>query len=212
MQASGKQARKHSPNTVPLLGLSLCLELANSVGWSADDRALPDTDVLGDPAGLAAWGRRLGLLGGAAPVPAVAELRRVRELRVALHLTFSDLGRAEQPDPVQIEVIRAEFSRAVFAGDLVRDGDAWRFSWPEDNPRSVRFAAVTDAMILMHTPTKLARVKRCPGRDCGWLFLDTSGRRRWCSMQTCGSRAKVRRHYEKRRHAGGDATGQMGPS
>jgi predicted RNA-binding Zn ribbon-like protein len=209
MQASGKQARKHSPDTVPLLGRSLCLELANTVGWSADDRALPETDVLGDPADLAAWGRRLGLLGRAAPFPTVAELRRVHELRVALHLTFSD---AAQPDPGQIEVIRAEFSRAVFAGDLARDGDAWRFSWPEDNPGSVRFAAVADAMILMHTPAKLARVKRCPGRDCGWLFLDTSGRRRWCSMQTCGSRAKVRRHYAKRRHVGGDAAGQMGPS
>jgi predicted RNA-binding Zn ribbon-like protein len=48
----------------------------------------------------------------------------------------------------------------------------------------------------------LARVRRCPGRDCGWLFLDASGRRRWCSMTTCGSREKMRRMYARRRGAG----------
>ncbi|MFH9585335.1 CGNR zinc finger domain-containing protein [Streptomyces luteogriseus] len=30
-------------------------------------------------------------------------------------------------------------------------------------------------------------VRRCPGQDCGWLFLDESGRRRWCSLVTCGA-------------------------
>jgi predicted RNA-binding Zn ribbon-like protein len=38
------------------------------------------------------------------------------------------------------------------------------------------------------------RLRSCP--RCGWLFLDTSrgGKRRWCSMQTCGNREKVSRH------------------
>ncbi|WP_344746998.1 CGNR zinc finger domain-containing protein [Streptosporangium vulgare] len=38
----------------------------------------------------------------------------------------------------------------------------------------------------------------CP--SCYWLFLDTSknGRRRWCSMTTCGSRDKARRYYAAR--------------
>ena len=48
-------------------------------------------------------------------------------------------------------------------------------------------------------PARLARLRRCPGRDCGWLFLDTSGRRRWCSMGACGSREKMRRMYARRR-------------
>ncbi|MFD0428560.1 CGNR zinc finger domain-containing protein [Streptomyces zhihengii] len=25
-----------------------------------------------------------------------------------------------------------------------------------------------------------------PRGGCGWLFLDESGRRRWCSLRTCG--------------------------
>jgi predicted RNA-binding Zn ribbon-like protein len=34
----------------------------------------------------------------------------------------------------------------------------------------------------------LGRVHLCPGEDCAWLFLDASrsGRRLWCSEETCG--------------------------
>jgi predicted RNA-binding Zn ribbon-like protein len=43
------------------------------------------------------------------------------------------------------------------------------------------------------------RVRSCP--RCGWLFVDGSkgGRRRWCSMSTCGNREKAnrRRHGEQ---------------
>ena len=46
---------------------------------------------------------------------------------------------------------------------------------------------------------ELDRVKACPGDDCGWLFLDRSGRRRWCSMDSCGNRAKVRAHAARHR-------------
>jgi predicted RNA-binding Zn ribbon-like protein len=32
---------------------------------------------------------------------------------------------------------------------------------------------------------------RLPGVDCGSLFLDPRGRRRWCDMAACGNRATV---------------------
>ena len=42
-----------------------------------------------------------------------------------------------------------------------------------------------------------ARIRRCANDRCLWLFLDDSknGTRRWCSMQSCGNRAKAHRHY-----------------
>ena len=48
---------------------------------------------------------------------------------------------------------------------------------------------------------RLDRVRRCANPECGWLFLDDSrvGKRRWCSMQSCGNRAKAKRHYHKSR-------------
>ena len=65
----------------------------------------------------------------------------------------------------------------------------------------MRFAVAADAVALLADPARIARLHRCPGRDCGWVFLDTSGRRRWCSMATCGSREKMRRMYARKRAA-----------
>lgn len=46
------------------------------------------------------------------------------------------------------------------------------------------------------------RIRVCAAADCGLLYLDQSptGSRQWCSMQRCGTRAKVRTHRE-RHHA-----------
>lgn len=45
-------------------------------------------------------------------------------------------------------------------------------------------------------PERRARIRACSADDCSLLYLDTSrsGTRRWCSMQRCGNRAKVRAH------------------
>ncbi|MGW9184105.1 CGNR zinc finger domain-containing protein [Agromyces sp. NPDC055661] len=46
------------------------------------------------------------------------------------------------------------------------------------------------------------RIRECSG-DCGIVYLDTSraATRRWCSMQRCGNRAKVRAHRARARKA-----------
>jgi predicted RNA-binding Zn ribbon-like protein len=40
------------------------------------------------------------------------------------------------------------------------------------------------------------RIRSCSADDCGLVFYDESrsNNRRWCSMQRCGNRAKVRAH------------------
>ena len=45
-----------------------------------------------------------------------------------------------------------------------------------------------------------ARLKSCPGQLCGWAFYDrsSSARSRWCSMQVCGARAKMRAYRDRR--------------
>ncbi len=41
------------------------------------------------------------------------------------------------------------------------------------------------------------RIKSCSNEECILMFHDTSksGRRRWCSMEICGNRAKASKHY-----------------
>lgn len=45
---------------------------------------------------------------------------------------------------------------------------------------------------------QMHHVSRCPGNECGWLFLDRRGRRKWCDMTSCGNRAKARAFAERR--------------
>ncbi|MCB2425579.1 CGNR zinc finger domain-containing protein [Methylophaga pinxianii] len=42
-------------------------------------------------------------------------------------------------------------------------------------------------------------LKRCLNPDCVLMFVDNSRshKRRWCSMDICGNRAKVSKHYQK---------------
>jgi predicted RNA-binding Zn ribbon-like protein len=51
------------------------------------------------------------------------------------------------------------------------------------------------------TSDEVASVRSCPGNHCGWLFLDRRGSRRWCTMSTCGNRAKARRFTQRHRPA-----------
>ena len=77
---------------------------------------------------------------------------------------------------------------------------ATSFSLPWDTATaldSLIWTIAHSAMTLL-TAGDLTRVKECPGtNDCGWLFYDISknGSRRWCSMEGCGSRVKMRRLY-----------------
>ncbi|RLQ85332.1 CGNR zinc finger domain-containing protein [Mycetocola zhadangensis] len=52
-----------------------------------------------------------------------------------------------------------------------------------------------DAVSLLSGET-LGRIRECDADDCSLIYLDTSraGNRRWCSMQRCGNRHKVRAH------------------
>jgi len=65
---------------------------------------------------------------------------------------------------------------------------------------AVGLPVVVSAIELLTSPD-LGRVKMCPAARCAWLFLDDSrnGSRRWCSMETCGNRAKARLHYDRMR-------------
>jgi predicted RNA-binding Zn ribbon-like protein len=80
------------------------------------------------------------------------------------------------------------------------EGLAWDWACAEDALDRVLWPVVHDAAGLL-TSQELKRVKKCADERCGWLFFDTSRNhsRRWCSMESCGNRAKARRHYERQR-------------
>ena len=187
-----------TPETIKLQGGTLALDFANTVDWTEDDAEVQATDALLEPDSLERWGARLGIAGRPG---GAEELELARGLRTALHMIVSALAREQEPDEFSLARLRFAYAQAVAAGTLIRQDGGFGLDWAADEPRRVRFAVAADAVALLSDPARMARLHRCPGRDCGWVFLDTSGRRRWCSMQTCGSREKMRRMYARKRAA-----------
>jgi predicted RNA-binding Zn ribbon-like protein len=187
-----------------LVGGNLSLDFANSI----NSRIAPVHDYLASD-GLLAWAEQAGMSSeGAQPIEEGAARDRsgadralsvAHGLREAIYATFSAIA-AGAPPPVSAarRVLRA-YGQAAAHGALADGPDGPRLNWSlTSNPGAVLHPIAFAAGELL-----LARdrppIKACPG--CGWLFLDRSrnGSRRWCDMQVCGSRDKMRRYHRSRR-------------
>ena len=188
-----------TPETIPLWGETLCLDYANTVSWTPEAEYVdPEaTDMLGSGDMLARWGRRLGLLGDAPKSASEPELRRARALRDAVHRMFAAIGHDHDPSAEDLGLLMESYTEAINHASLLTAEFGYRLDWPAQDARRIRWAVAADAIALLRDPDRLGRVSQCPGRDCGWLFLNLSGRRRWCSMSTCGSREKMRRLHRR---------------
>jgi predicted RNA-binding Zn ribbon-like protein len=69
-----------------------------------------------------------------------------------------------------------------------------------DSPRRALGTIALDAATMLGTDQR-ARIRICASETCSGRFFDRSpaGRRRWCSMRTCGNEAKARRHRQRQR-------------
>ena len=81
-------------------------------------------------------------------------------------------------------------------------GLVWRPTRRWQNPDSL-LLPIAKSMAELVTDNDFSYVKACEGPTCTLLFLDrTHGRaRRWCSMATCGNRAKQAAHRKRERRA-----------
>lgn len=180
------------------VGNALCLDFANTVNV----RPRATRDHLDAAESLVVWARTAGLGDVAALAADPAYLAGARELREAIYRAFSAVAAGGRPAEADLATLLAAYAEAVSAARLAPDGEGFTLAWPGADPRWP--IAASAARLLLDGP--LDRVGECP--SCGWLFLDTSrnGRRRWCSMATCGSRTKAQRHYA---HKTGRGDGAM---
>jgi len=192
-----------------LSGGALCLDFANTWG----DRARPDADRLLDYGELLRFALDAGLLRApeASALAARAArrsgeadeaLRRARDLRDAIARLFAAHARDREPGPADLDRLNDELARGLSRLRVAPGADGYVWSWadaPEALDRFLPPIARSAAELL--TSRELARVRECDGVDCTWLFLDASRSRsrRWCSMSSCGNRAKARRHYRRNR-------------
>lgn len=123
-----------------------------------------------------------------------AALRQARELRAALFAAVTAVGvrRTQGLAAVQRFVARAA-SRASY-----RDNGATLDLRAPLSPTVIvdRVALAAHRLLEEYGPDA---VGLCASQACGWVFLDPSHRRRWCTMAICGNRAKARRYSQRHR-------------
>lgn len=175
---------------------ALCLELLTTGGPGPYSRY----EVLHGPADLAAWADRCRLT----PTPALAisdaEVADMRVLRNALFRVVTARVGGERPQSGDLDVINEAAARPALAPALAPDGTR---QWAGTATGTQLAATVARDAVDLLTGPFAHRIRTCAADDCHLIYADTSrpGRRRWCSMEHCGNRHKVRalraRHTEE---------------
>lgn len=191
----------------------LCLDFANTVDWHASDH--PE-DSLPTCADLVAWGVAAGLVTRAeagellrraehAPDEMAQRFDAAIHLREAIFRIFRNIAVKEPVDQADVDILTTFWQRSAPYIRYTAAGDGIKREWafPSIDLLRILGPVALSAVDLLERGER-DRVGMCADdRGCGWLFYDTSRNRsrRWCSMESCGNRAKAQRHYRRSRLA-----------
>jgi predicted RNA-binding Zn ribbon-like protein len=191
--------------------IEMCLEFVNTLAY----RGSAPIESLHSFEDLTKWCSDAGVT----PSPLVQHLRawaekhpkRVAEiftaaivLREVVYRIFHSIASGAHPEDVELELLNRAVGAAPLRTTLKRRADHFGWQIEESKPSASGILApvLWSAADLLVGP-QLAKLRECSNEKCLWLFLDDSknGTRRWCSMQSCGNRAKAHRHYLRQKGA-----------
>jgi predicted RNA-binding Zn ribbon-like protein len=192
----------------------LCLDYANTMDWHDREQPIENLNSYTD---LILWGEAVGIL----DADRAEHLRRLSEqhpdessvvfdrairLREAIYCIFSLSSQDKSVNPDDLAVLNDVLSGALpyMVVTPTWDGFAWDWIDRPDDFDQILWPVARSVSELLTSP-HLDRVRKCADdRGCGYLFLDKSKNRsrRWCSMGSCGNRAKAQRHYERTKEKG----------
>jgi predicted RNA-binding Zn ribbon-like protein len=201
-------SRKRRAPQFELIAENAALDFINTL----DDRFTEPKELLASYADLVRFGEDSGIL-----TPGDADylleqsrtdrekankaLRKAVELRESMYTIFEAIVRKKRVPAAALATLNEHLREAAGQRQLVQISEAFerRIDYRESLD-SLRWAVAIAAADLLASG-QLPFTRTCSSPTCQWFFLDTSKnhRRRWCSMQSCGNRAKVRRFYANQR-------------
>jgi len=177
------------------------VDFVNTVDWTSkgpDFERLTSYERLtrwAEGAGLvsAADARRLRQQAAAHPRKAKAAWEAARWLRWVLQQVFAKIAAGEIPG---LEDFNELLSEALRHLSVAPKGEVLEWDWRGggEDLESILWPVVWSAANLL-TSAEVERLRVCASPECGWMYVDRSrnGLRRWCQMETCGTREKSRR-------------------
>jgi predicted RNA-binding Zn ribbon-like protein len=200
-----------------LVGGNLALDFANTAEGTPEGEI--EREHLLDYEDLVSWGSHVGLVpeGDGERLlrmrrerPAEAEAVRARalEFREHLYALFRAVADGENPPAESVEALRRFESEAISRAKLAPSGDGFAWEWALGDDLAGMLWPVAHSATELLTSGSVGRVKGCAG--CNWLFVDESKNRsrRWCSMEDCGTHAKMRRYVVRRAAKRKDSEGR----
>lgn len=182
-----------------LIGEPLALDLANTRPLCPDGVH----DLLEDATDTGIWVSaqldRIGAVGGAeADRLNEQDAADLREARDAVRTALDPVRHGERPPPTALRRLN-EIQRAAPAIEEMRWRDgAVRAERVRDGTPGQRLAArFAEAAAELFRDPAVTTVRECAADRCVILFLPVNPRRRWCSAEICGNRARVARYYQR---------------
>ncbi len=197
--------------TYPAPPDDLCLRFANTRSW----RGTPEpSETLQVGVDVLRWAERecglppelAGRLGRTLRREAAsgAAFTAAIQLREAIFRLFVATAAGKPPTPADLDALNAALAAAPRRAHLAVAGShpGWTVQEPAPSLTALLAPVLWSAGDLLLGP-RAGRVRQCANPACQWLFLDDSksGNRRWCSMTSCGNRAKAHRHYLRQKQA-----------
>ncbi len=165
------------------------------------------TDLISTPEALRAWLDGVGLHAygidiDASPPAARLMFDEAHRLRDAIRAAVEAQVRADQVPPRSVYGLNRVLEASRSTAQLVYDGERLTLIERDTAPASLAALspiALAAATLLVEVDRR--RIRQCRSDRCVLWFLDSSknGLRRWCSMATCGNRAKAARHYQRQK-------------
>jgi predicted RNA-binding Zn ribbon-like protein len=150
---------------------------------------------LSGPARLRLWLAAAGL--DPSRTPATADVSAAIILREAIYRLGAAIAHGALPPTRDVDTVNA----AAAAGHPIPVLTHAELRWQLDSTDKITdaLAVIARDAIITLTSHGEGQVKTCDNPDCAGLFLDASrgANRRWCSMNTCGNKAKKTRMAQR---------------
>lgn len=118
----------------------------------------------------------------------------ILEMRTVLRTEFESIANKKPISDKFIVYLERKIKKAPFTYKLVEQK---LVPIPIGEIEDVLLSLIAfNALTLIET-NRLTFLKRCSNPECVLLFIDESGRRKWCSMKICGNRKKVSRFQHR---------------
>jgi predicted RNA-binding Zn ribbon-like protein len=173
---------------------AVCLDFAHTGG----EGSYAVFETLHEPGDLGEWLAQPPLA-AVLTVPATThELAAARALRQAVWETAHARAAQRPLGADAIAVINRAAAVPPLVPELTGGGTISRWAAPVRATQALSTLAREMAGLLSGPLS--GRIRECAGDNCPLVFVDSSrpGARRWCSMERCGNRHKLRAHRARR--------------